>query len=572
MTQIDDIKTRLDIVDVVSGYVPELKKMGRSWKARCPFHSERTPSFVVDPERQTWHCFGSCSTGGDVIEFVRRIEGLDFKEALYLCAERAGVELRAPSQREVAEREVHERLLAANEAAAIYFQAALAGPDGADARAYCESRGLDQSTIETWQLGYAPEGWSGLIDHLVTRGFTQADLVEAGLAIEGDRGAYDRFRGRLMFPTRDARRRLIGFGARAMRPGDEPKYLNTPQTPLFEKSANLYGLDRANDAIRRQDRAVVVEGYMDVIGAHQFGFENVVASNGTAITEKQMELLKRYTHNVVLALDADSAGSAATLRGVEVAAGVAERRGTVELGFGGLISYQEVLDADIRVVALPAGEDPDSLVRKDTERFRTLVAGAKPVLDHLFEVVTGGVDPADARARSRAVEQLLPYLGRIGDEVVRASYVQKIARFAAVDEATVTRLMAEQRLHAAQAMRPQPRPVATTAEVKAAKKATAAPRDGETQLLEVIVQRHESRGTALGLDPGLFEDSLNRLVFAAWLADADLADRLAELDEVTRERYQALRAAPLSLYEPRQVGVMVSAMARDLRSRRQAAR
>ncbi|MDO9446163.1 MAG: hypothetical protein Q7K37_12690, partial [Dehalococcoidia bacterium] len=268
----------------------------------------------------------------------------------------------------------------------------------------------------------------------------------------------------------------------------------------------------------------------------------------------------------------DSAGSAATLRGVEVAAGVAERRGTVELGFGGLISYQEVLDADIRVVALPAGEDPDSLVRKDTERFRALLAGAKPVLDHLFEVVTGSVDPADARARSHAVEQLLPYLGRIGDEVVRASYVQKIARFAAVDEATVTRLMAEQRLHAAQAMRPQPRPVATTAEVKAAKKATAAPRDGETQLLEVIVQRHESRGTALGLDPGLFEDSLNRLVYAAWVADADLAEHHAELDEDTRERYQALRAAPLPQYEPRQVGDMVTAMARELRTRRQAAR
>jgi DNA primase len=571
MSQIDDIKSRLDIIEVVSGYVPELKKLGRSWKARCPFHSERTPSFVVDQERQTWHCFGSCSTGGDVIEFVRRIEGLDFKEALRLCAERAGIELRPPSRREVQEREIHERLLAANEAAAIYFQAALAGSDGAEARAYCESRGLDAVTIETWQLGYAPDGWRGLVDHLVTRGFTEADLVEAGLAITGDRGAYDRFRARLIFPTRDARRRLIGFGARAMRPGDEPKYLNTPQTPLFEKSANLYGLDRANDEIRRQDRAIVVEGYMDVIGAHQFGFQNVVASNGTAITEKQMELLKRYTHNVVMALDADNAGSAATLRGVEVAAGVADRRASVELGFGGLISYQEVLDADIRVVALPAGEDPDSLVRKDTERFRALVDGAKPVLDHLYEVVTGAVDPADARARSHAVEQLLPYLGRIGDEVVRASYVQKVARFASVDEATIGRMLAEQRQRA---MRPQaqPRPVATPAEMKAAKKATAAPRDGETQLLEVIVQRHESRGPALDLDAGLFEDSLNRLVFEAWVADVDLAEHVDTLDEEVQERYQALCAAPLPPFEPRHIGDMVTGMARELRARRQAAR
>ncbi|MEX1023014.1 MAG: DNA primase, partial [Dehalococcoidia bacterium] len=445
MTAIEDIKARLDIIDVVSGYVPELKKSGRTFKACCPFHNERTPSFVVDPERQTWHCFGACSTGGDVIEFVRRREGFDFKEALRMCAERAGIELRPPTQREVEQREQYERLLQANEAAAMFYRSALGGSEGGEARAYCERRGLDATALETWQIGYAPDGWRTLTDHLLARGFTEADLVEAGLSVEGDRGAYDRFRNRLMFPTRDARRRLIGFGARALRAEDEPKYLNTPQTPLFEKSANLYGLDRANDAIRRGDRAVVVEGYMDVIGMHAFGFTEAVASNGTAITEKQMDLLKRYTHNVVLALDADNAGSAATLRGVEVAAGVADRRGSVALGYGGLVSYQEVLDADIRVVALPEGEDPDSLVRKDAEALRSLLDGAKPVLDHLFEVVTGSTDAQDARGRSRAVEQLVPYLGRIGDEVVRSSYVQRLARFAQVDEATIVRRLAERR-------------------------------------------------------------------------------------------------------------------------------
>ncbi|TAK75389.1 MAG: DNA primase, partial [Dehalococcoidia bacterium] len=248
MSVIDDVKSRLDIVEVVSGYVPELKKAGRTWKARCPFHSERTPSFAVDPERQTWHCFGSCSTGGDVIEFVRKVENLDFREALQRLAERAGVELRAPSPREREEREQHERLLAANEAAAVFWQAALAGAEGGEARAYAERRGLDDATVRAWQLGFAPDGWRSLTDHLVARGFSEDDLIEAGLAIKGDRGVYDRFRYRLIFPTRDGRRRLIGFGARAMRPGDEPKYLNTPQTPLFDKSGNLYGLDRAGDA------------------------------------------------------------------------------------------------------------------------------------------------------------------------------------------------------------------------------------------------------------------------------------------------------------------------------------
>lgn len=572
MTTIDDVKARLDIVDVVSGYVPELKKSGRTFKACCPFHNERTPSFVVDPERQTWHCFGSCSTGGDVIEFVRRREGLDFKEALRLTADRAGVELRPPTPREVEQREQFERLLQANEAAAIFFRSALGAAGGAEARAYCDRRGLDAEAVETWQLGYGPDDWRALTDHLLTRGFTEDDIVDAGLAIRNDSGrVYDRFRHRLMFPTRDFRHRLIGFGARALRPDDEPKYLNTPLTPLFDKSGNLYGLDRASDAIRRGDRAVVVEGYMDVIAAHTFGFTEVVASNGTAITEKQMDLLKRYTHNVVLALDADNAGSAATLRGVEVAAGVADRRASVSLGYGGLISYQEVLDADIRVVALPPGEDPDSLVRKDTERFRALVDGAKPVLDHLFEVTTSGVDPLDARGRSRAVEQLVPYLGRIGDEVVRSSYVQRLARFAQVDEATILRRIAERR-----AFQDGPRPVATKREVTAAKKERAALPDGETQLLTIIVQRHEARGAALSIDPGLFEDSLNRAVYDAWAANANLAEHVTEqpeaMEDTVRERYQALRAARLPEYEPRHVPEMVEAMAREVRTRRQAQR
>lgn len=574
MTTIDDVKSRLDIVDVVSGYVPELKKSGRTFKAPCPFHNERTPSFVVDPERQTWHCFGACSTGGDVLEFVRRREGLDFKEALRLCAERAGVELRPPTQREVQQREQYERLLQANEAAAVFFAANLRGGLGAEAKAYCDRRGLDDAAIETWQLGYAPDDWRTLTDHLLTRGFAEDDIVDAGLAIRSENGrVYDRFRNRLVFPTRDARKRLIGFGARALNPEDTPKYLNTPQTPLFDKSGNLYGLDRANDDIRRGDRAVVVEGYMDVIAAHTFGFTEVVASNGTAITEKQMDLLKRYTHNVVLALDADNAGSAATLRGVEVAAGVADKRAAISLGYGGLISYQEVLDADIRVVALPEGEDPDSLVRKDTERFRALLDSAKPVLDHLFEVVTAAVDPLDARGRSKAVEQLVPYLGRIGDEVVRSSYVQKLARFAQVDEATILRRLAERRQFAqGEPSRPQPagpRPVATKQEVSQAKREKAALPDGETQLLQLIVQRRESRGAGLSVDGGLFEDSLNRAVYDAWAADIDLEEHADALEPDVRERYEALRNASMPLYDARHVPDMVTAMARELRTRRQ---
>ena len=569
MSTIDEVKARLDIVETVRAYAPDLKKAGRTWKARCPFHSERTPSFNVDPERQTWHCFGACSTGGDVIEFVRRKEGLDFKEALRLCAERAGVELRPPSPREAEEREQHARLLSANEAAAVFFQAALAGPDGGDARAYAARRGLDDATIATWQLGYAPAGWRTLTDHLVARGFTEADLVEAGLAVEAERGAYDRFRDRLIFPTRDARRRLIGFGARAMRPDDEPKYLNTPQTPLFDKSGNLYGLDRAADSCRRLDQAVVVEGYMDVIAAHQFGIDNVVASNGTSITERQMLLLKRYTQNVVLALDADEAGSEAALRGVEVAAGVADHATVATIDWRGLVTYQDVLQADIRVTTLPRGEDPDSLVRRDPEALRALIRDALPVADHLFAAVMNATDAADPRSRSRAVEALLPTVAAMADPVVRSHYVQRLARIGQVDERTVTTLLAQRPAGIAGG---RPRPVATGREVAQAKRQPAAPPDGETQLLRLLLQRREARGAGVVLDAATFEDSVNRALFEAWVAHSDLDERLDDLDELLRERYASHTTSALPDFEARHLGPMVEDMAQRLRLGRTAAR
>lgn len=573
MSVIDDVKSRLDIVEVVSGYVPELKKAGRTWKARCPFHTERTPSFAVDPERQTWHCFGSCSTGGDVIEFVRKVENLDFREALQRLAERAGVELRAQSPREREEREQHERLLAANEAAAVFWQAALAGAEGAEARAYAERRGLDDATVRAWQLGFAPDGWRSLTDHLVARGFSEDDLIEAGLAIKGDRGVYDRFRYRLMFPTRDGRRRLIGFGARAMRPGDEPKYLNTPQTPLFDKSGNLYGLDRAGDGVRRLDRAVVVEGYMDVIACHQYGFEHVVASNGTSITEKQMALLKRYSHNVILALDADAAGSAAALRGIEVATGVSDHTAVPVVDWRGLVSYQDVLEADIRVVTLPAGDDPDSMVRRDPEAFRALLDAALPVADHLFRAIEAGTDVNDPRSRSKALQALAPTVAAIADPVVRSHYVARMSRLGQVDERTVIALLAGGASRSGTGrLMSSARPVATPREVQQAKKAAPAILDGEGQLLCLLLARPEARAAGLELAPEVFEDSVNRALWETWVADAHLGERVADLDELVRAKYEELVAAPLRDFEPRHVPAMVDDMAKTIRLRRQKSR
>ena len=587
MTTIEEVKTRLDIVETVGGYVPNLKRSGRTWKANCPFHNERTPSFIVDPVRNSWHCFGACSTGGDVIEFVRRVEGLDFKEALARCAERAGVELRAPTRREREQREEHERLLSANEAAAVFYQAQLDGPAGADALAYAERRGLDTAARRDWQLGYAPDRWGDLTDHLRARGFSDAELVAAGLAVEGERGLYDRFRGRLIFPTRDERGRLTGFGGRALGAEQEPKYLNTPQTPLFDKSGTMYGLDRAGPEARRADRLIVVEGYMDVIACHQAGLANVAASMGTAITERQMRLVKRFTPNVVLALDADNAGSEAALRAVEVASGAAEHATVASLDWRGLVSYQDVLQADIRIAALPAGEDPDSLARAEPARLRALIEAAKPVADHLFEAIAERADLADPRARSRAVDALAPTVAAMADPIVRAEYVQRLARLGRVDEGTVLALLASRGRRTGSA-----RPVPSSRELaqvarRPAKPAAPEPPEadadagttGEAQLLRLLLLRPECRDTGLELDPDTFEHGLNRRLFEAWCDLHDLDDaaaQAAELGEELHEHRAALEAPELpEAYEGMtafQLGEAVRGIAWTLRARRRQAR
>ncbi len=580
MSAIDDVKARLDIVETVGRYVPELKRSGRTFKAACPFHTERTPSFIVDPGRGSWHCFGACSTGGDVIEFVRRIEGLEFREALSRCADLAGIELRPPSARERREREESGRLLSANEAATLFFQAQLDGPSGSPASAYAEGRGIDAETRREWQLGYAPASWSALLEHLVARGYTEEELVRAGLAVEnedparGGRGAHDRFRDRLIFPTRDERGRLVGFGARALRAEDEPKYLNTPQTPLFDKSGTLYGLDRAHEAARRSGEAIVVEGYMDVIAAHQFGMKNVVASNGTSITERQMRLVKRYTPNVVLALDADVAGSEAALRGIEVAAGAADRQLVVGVDWRGLVSAQEVLDADIRVASLPPGEDPDSLLRADPERFRSLVAGALPVADYLFEAIPGAGDMADPRVRSRALSALAPTVAAMADPVVRAHYVQRLARIGRVDERQAAQLVAQARRGRVRLVESGERsPLAPRAGGGRRAAAARAPGlDGEAQLLRLLLANEACREAGEALDADLFEDSGNRALYEAWREHPGLASEPGELEEETRQRVDALLARALPPIPQEELQAMVGEIASRLRERRRQAR
>lgn len=513
MSTVDEVKQRLDIVDLVSQHVA-LQKAGRNFRALCPFHTERTPSFYVFPDRQTWHCFGACASGGDVISFVMKKEGLEFRDALELLAQRAGVALRAASaEQEDPRREVLRR---ANEAAAHFFHHALLNsPEAAPALDYLRGRGLDQETITSFQLGYAPDSWEDLKRHLSGQGLEEADLLAAGLLVEGERGLYDRFRGRLMFPIRDARGRVAGFGARAL-DDSAPKYLNTPQSPIFDKGGILYALDRAGEHMRRTGQAVIVEGYMDAIAAHQHGLGNVVASMGTAITERQVSLLKRYTRNLALALDADQAGSEAALRGVQVAADAADKTAVAIPTWRGIIRQQEALAAEIRVLTLPPGTDPDEVIRRDPQEWQRLIEKAKPVADHLFEAMAARLKGVSSPLeRSRVAMELVPVLEGLTDPVTQATYVQRLARALELDTAgedTVLRALRQ---------RGRRRPVAAEEPVSGTT-LRPAPRDAREEYLLALLLRYPALRRRQGaLSPDLFSMSENRQLFEAWRIAAD---------------------------------------------------
>ncbi len=433
MSQTEEIKSRIDIVDLIGDTV-SLRKAGRTFKAPCPFHTERTPSFVVDPERQSWRCYGACGEGGDIFSFVMKQQNLGFRDALTQLAERANVPL-APLDKHAEERERElDRLRSANEAAVTFFRNQLLETPGAeDARAYVDRRGLSEEVSEAFGLGYAPPERDALQSYLSARGFSREEIVEAGLAVTGDRDTMDRFRDRLIFPIRDRRARCIGFGGRALGDDAGPKYLNTSQTPLFDKSGTLYAFELAREAMRTEDQVIIVEGYMDVIAAHQFDQRNVVAAMGTSLTEKQVALIKPVTRNIVLALDADVAGAAATLRGIDTTRQAVGTEAIPVLDPRGILRMQDNLAADIRVLELPVGLDPDDLIRKDPDRWTALVQEAVGYLDYRFAQIKTTHNLNDARDRAAAVQTLLPIVGAVVEPVVRSEYVARLAAIARVE-------------------------------------------------------------------------------------------------------------------------------------------
>ncbi len=403
----DEIKERLDIVDVVQEYI-QLKKVGNNYKANCPFHSEKTPSFMVSQEKQIWHCFG-CGKGGDVFSFVQEMEGVEFVDALRSLAQKAGIRLKKQDPKVLTQKANLENILELT--AEFFHQALLRSQAGAPARDYLKERQIKSSTISQFKLGYTPNLWDALSNFLRKKGFQEKDMLEAGLIIkrEGRTGYYDRFRHRLMFPIADASGRIVGFGGRVM-PGDNEKeaakYINSPQTQYYDKSKILYGLNQAKAEIRRQDRAVVVEGYLDVISSHQAGVKNVVAASGTALTQEQIKLIKRYTENIILAFDMDVAGDTAAKRGIEAA-----------LSSG----------MNVKIAQLPEGMDPDDAVKKDVKIWQQAIAEAQSVMDYYFTSTFRGLDLKKVEDKKKAAASLIPIIAKIYNDVEKAHYLQKLA-------------------------------------------------------------------------------------------------------------------------------------------------
>ncbi|HSF81841.1 MAG TPA: DNA primase [Anaerolineales bacterium] len=439
MSSIDEIKARLDIVDLVSESV-QLRKSGKNYTGFCPFHpNTRTPAFVVFPETGTWRCFGQCNEGGDIFGFVIKKEGWDFPEALRYLADKAGVELKPPSPEEQVAAEEHDALRSLLEETATFYRHHLLNtPAGQSALAYLHERGLNDEIIEAFGLGYAPDSWELTTQHFRSKGYRESELIDIGLVSERDSGGvYDRFRHRVMFPIRDERGRMAGFGARILNPEDVPKFLNSPQTAVFDKGHLLYGLDRARKAIRTQEQVVIVEGYLDVVALHQAGYTNVVSPMGTALTEHQLYLLKRFTRKFVLALDADAAGVQATLRGLQVARQSLDREHDPVFDARGLLGYEARLQADIRVTTLPAGLDPDDIVNRDPQEWERILKEARPIVLHVMETLAAGRDLDDPRQKDEIAAQVLPLINDLASSIERDTYRQRLARLLRVDERTL---------------------------------------------------------------------------------------------------------------------------------------
>ncbi len=567
-----EVKNKLSVVDVVGESVP-LKKAGTTYKGLCPFHGEKTPSFTVTPARDSWKCFG-CGEGGDIFSFVMKRDGLTFPEALKVLAAKAGVELDERTSREDAHK---KRLRDVLESAIAFYHAVLTGSKTGDpALAYLRGRGFTDETIAKYQLGYAPGGWDTLTRQLGAKRNVRADeLVEVGLAQprQSNRGGvYDRFRERVIFPIRDMNGAAVGLGGRilperetgtagasnefalpedrgdapASHRSDGPKYLNSPATPLFDKSRTLYLIDRAKGPIRKANQAVIVEGYTDALMAHQAGFDNVVASLGTALTPGQIAVLTRYGKRIALAYDVDAAGDKAGTFGVNALEAIIPKLAAADTG----VELDEV-----RVVRLPDGRDPDEVVRETPDRWREEVRTAQPIVDYLIDQYAKGFDLKTPGGKTKFVNAIVPTL-RVIPPVMRDAYLQTIHNVSGVEERTVLEVLHQRPEAIAVQGRISADAVIGAADALPVDRILAAITPVEEELLRLLLLAPEQQARAADeIGPDQLPSTPARELFRAIVLQRAPDDHgvrppfsmsalMAGLDDETRATAQAILAKP----------------------------
>ena len=548
MTLVDDIKSRLDIVDVVSGYIG-LKQAGSNFKAPCPFHDEKTPSFIVSPGRQTWHCFGACSTGGDLISFVMKRESMEFGEAVRLLADRAGVSIGTPVIKTKS-----TSIFEINESASKFFSSLLHSETGQVARDYLKSRGIDQSTAQNFGLGVSPTTAtnSRVYDHLKSEGFSEEQIIESKLINKyQDGNTGDFFRNRIMFPIKNRRGKIAGFGARSI-DNSEPKYINTPKTDVFDKSGILYGLDVSHQSIISERQAIVVEGYMDVIAAHQHATNNVIASMGTAVTDTQLSQLKSLCDTLILALDSDTAGKEATSRKLEEI--LIDSVDKNMMGFNrriGPIIRRDMVE--IKICLLPEGSDPDDLIRNDLAAWQKLIKESVTAQEFMIESLPRRFDLQSGSGKTAALEWIsgLIYASNPFDQ---QNYKEKIADKLEIEATKLDPILREmgRKSKTSKRSRNTNRPGYPRPESNPAQDIPNSEVSLDEYTLAIMIKSPDLTDVPDNFSPECFIRSEDREIFTQWLETGKIDVLKSTIDDSIRPRLEQIldiQLKPIDLSE-----------------------
>lgn len=531
MTSLDEIKSRTDIVELVNSYV-NLKKTGNNFKANCPFHEEKTPSFIVTPSRQSWRCFGACATGGDIFSFVMHQHQVEFKDALIILADRAGVSIERHNSRNVNR---DESLIAINEEAANFFRKSLLSNQGTVARQYLKNRGVNEATQNSFNLGFSPKERDSLKTHLLQIGFDEKLILLAGIIRKWEDGkSSDFFRQRLIFPIHNPKAKIIGFGGRSLT-NNSPKYINTPSTPIFDKRSNLYALHSAQDTIRSQNSVTIVEGYMDALTAHQFGFRNVVASMGTALTEQQVFKIRSMTNDIVLALDPDNAGQEATLRSLESSWKIiGDQRSNTSSTL-----FQQRESLKLKIAVLVNGMDPDELIRKNPVDWETAIENAKPYISFIIEALKSRFDLESSDGKTQALEVMRPIIQR-APFLDQDSYINKLSTLLKVNPQAIRTGISQPRTSQNRYRRTPNSMNASQVQKISKRLIDSSERSLDEHAIILLLNRPELKSIAHKLSPEWLKNSEDRELFEKWLKCDSIKSLRSELEPYLQIRLDSL--------------------------------